>query len=443
MRTRRLRDRIVWNIHHLVRGEGFDAYGVKPEYFRMEEPFGSSYGRLARIHDLLKLLHTKLTELDDATSNARIMNEASRWVIGKSREDEEQMLSQVQHALESLESEASETESAGMTGTKASGAIRHLRIHLGKNNLKASKGIKLYKFGGAVDLLGPRAEHFQDLLSTEDRQFSVARMLAEIDSQNVRNAYRAFAEEFADLFTQGTWSSKDCDAYEEGLVKQERLVSEALKRERQRKASIKPPKSHQWPQTTEKPSRSSLPPFFARNQSIEQEARTRRRRTESANILQAPPTHTKNADKQPQASPNVGNQCKDMGGAAHERIQGLAVSNTTFLRSHSRPDDRAQLTIRLDPAGARNKAMSRHLTWSPNDTRSAFLDKVAELFPGKVIQQVNARLPQGTQIIIKATGPGGEWDMVREEWLKRLKQPLKKESSAAVYLVETAIMSFS
>lgn len=35
MRTRRLRDRIVWNIHHLVRGEGFDAYEVKPEYFGM------------------------------------------------------------------------------------------------------------------------------------------------------------------------------------------------------------------------------------------------------------------------------------------------------------------------------------------------------------------------------------------------------------------------
>lgn len=371
------------------------------------------------------------------------MDEASRWVIGTLPKDEEQMLSLVQHALESLEPEPFEIESAGMTGTKASAAIRHLRIHLGKNNAKASKGIKLYRFGGAVYLLGPRAEHFQNLLSTEDRQFSVARVLAEIDSQDVRNAYRAFAEEFADLWTRGTWSSKDCDAYEEGLIKQERLVSEALKRERQHKATTQPPKSHQWLQSTEKPSRSSLPPFSARNQSMEQKPETRRRRTESANLLQAPPTHTENANKQPQASPDVGNQRKGMGEAAHERIRGLAVSNTTSLQSQNRPEQSPKLTIRLDPAGARNKAMSRHLTWSPNDTRSAFLDKIAELFPGKVIQQVNARLPQGTQIIIKSTGPEGEWEMVREGWLKRLEQPSKEESSAAVYLVETAIISFS
>lgn len=266
-------------------------------------------------------------------------------------------------------------------------------------------------------------------------------MLTELDSQDVRNAYQAFAEQFADLLVQGTWLARDCDSYEEGLIKQEKLISEALKRERQHKATIQPPKSHQWLQTTEKPSRSSLPPISSENQSMQQQSQSRRRRTESANLPQGTPTYTQDANKQPQGdlnSPHI-----RMGEAGHERTRGLAASNTAFLQSHSRPDDRAQLTIRLDPAGARTKAMSRHLTWSPNDTRSAFLDKVAELFPGKVIQQVNARLPQGTQIIIKATGPGGEWDMVREEWLKRLKQPLKKESSAAVYSIETANMSFS
>jgi hypothetical protein len=127
-----------------------------------------------------------------------------------------------------------------------------------------------------------------------------------------------------------------------------------------------------------------------------------------------------------------------MGVSAHERIRRLALSNTSFLESHRHPEESAKLAIRLDPAGARGKAMSRHLTWFPNDTRGAFLNKVAELFPGKVIQRVNARLPQGAQVAVQATGPEGEWEMVREEWLKRLKQPLKKESSATVYLVEVS-----
>jgi hypothetical protein len=79
--------------------------------------------------------------------------------------------------------------------------------------------------------------------------------------------------------------------------------------------------------------------------------------------------------------------------------------------------------------------MSRHLRWSPNDTRTAFLDKVAKLFPGKAVQQVNARLP-GRQVTIQPYDPEEEWGIVREEWFERLQQPLKKEASAAVYLAE-------
>lgn len=48
--------------------------------------------------------------------------------------------------------------------------------------------------------------------------------------------------------------------------------------------------------------------------------------------------------------------------------------------------------------------MPRHLRWSPEDTGSVFLDKVAELFPRKVIQQVNARLNNGIQVMVQATG---------------------------------------
>jgi hypothetical protein len=172
---------------------------VNPEFLGMEEPFGSVYDRLAQIHGCQQLLHTKLIELDGANSSTRIKDEASRWDVGKSAEDEEKLLAQIQQALESLETVTIETEQAKMTSAQTKSAIHNLRLHLGKNNFKIFWGTEPRISGGTVDLNGPRAQKFRELLSCQDRQFNVARLLAELDSEDVRGRYQAFVKEFADL----------------------------------------------------------------------------------------------------------------------------------------------------------------------------------------------------------------------------------------------------
>ena len=133
----------------------------------------------------------------------------------------------------------------------------------------------------------------------------------------------------------------------------------------------------------------------------------------------------------------------DIPGSKHSGVGASApeLGDTANLEGYNHRDESANPTICLDRAGAHGRAMSRHLEWSAKDTRSLFLYKVAELFPGKVIQQVKARLPHGIQVMVQATGPEEEWEMVREEWLKRLAQPSKKEPSATVYLIETGTMT--
>lgn len=85
-----------------------------------------------------------------------MMAKAGEWNVGKSPEDEKQLLAQIQLALESLEPEPSESE-PGMDSLRASAAIRGLRLNLGRNNEKIAKGSEPKRFAGAVDLSGPRA----------------------------------------------------------------------------------------------------------------------------------------------------------------------------------------------------------------------------------------------------------------------------------------------
>jgi hypothetical protein len=76
--------------------------------------------------------------------------------------------------------------------------------------------------------------------------------------------------------------------------------------------------------------------------------------------------------------------------------------------------------------------------WYPDDTRDIFLRRVAELFPGRSIQQISVSLNYGTPVNVQATSPEGEWEIVQEEWLERLEKPSKKlkEPSAEVHLVK-------
>lgn len=373
----------------------------------MEEPFGSEYDRLARIHRCLQILHTKLTELDDADSSTRIKDEASRWIVGKSAQDDERLLAQIQQALGSLKPiTPTKEERRTMTSAKANVAIRNLRIHLGKNNFKISKGTELKVYGGAVDLHGPRAQKFQDLLSCQDRQFRMTRLMAELENQDVKNRYHAFVKGFADVSpgNGGTWSAADSDRYEEGLIKQENLMVDALQSQRQRKTAIQTSSVFEQPQIAGKLTQSFSPSHVYGNQAPEQRTQKRRRRTETAS---SPETQAKN-------------------------IKGETKQSKKSLSGKS-----AKLNVRLDLAGSGDTKTSRHLRWSPDDSRGAFFHQIAELFPGTMIQKVSVRL-HGTLVNLQASGPEGEWEIVQEEWLERLEKPSKKwkEPSAEVHLAE-------
>lgn len=63
---------------------------------------------------------------------------------------------------------------------------------------------------------------------------------------------------------------KDCDTYEEGMIKQERLVSEALRRERKRKTTAQLPRTIEKPQVAGKPLRKPLPPYSTGSQILNQ-----------------------------------------------------------------------------------------------------------------------------------------------------------------------------
>jgi hypothetical protein len=254
------------------------------------------------------VLHTKLVELDDVTLKDRVMKETSRWSVGSSTEDEEQLLTHIKYELYSMERDPSETESAAMSSTRAASAIRSLRVHLGNNNLKASKSTKLHKFGGAVDLVGPQAEQFQELLSCEDSQFAVAQMLADLESEDVRRDYKVFTQRFADALSQVTWTAEDCDDHEKGLIEQEKQVSETFERERQHKKIDQPSWVLASQSSVGKPSRSSLPSQTTEDRTLTQQAKRRRRRTETGSLPQAQPMHGQDVSKQPQGlrdPPNV------------------------------------------------------------------------------------------------------------------------------------------
>lgn len=93
----------------------------------------------------------------------------------------------------------------------------------------------------------------------------------------------------------------------------------------------------------------------------------------------------------------------DRKGLSKESKQGITPS----LGSQHLSEKSPKLNVRLDLAGSDNTKTSRHLRWSPNDTRDMFFHKTAELFPGTVIQKVSVHL-HGTSVNVQAAGPWGE-----------------------------------
>lgn len=132
----------------------------------------------------------------------------------------------------------------------------------------------------------------------------------------------------------------------------------------------------------------------------------------------------------------LGSQHSGVEREASESTQGLSEGITPSIENQRSPAKPAKLNVRLDLAGSDDAKTSRRLRWQPADTRDIFFRKVAELFPGKSIQQVSVHLCHETPVNVQATGPEGEWKIVQEEWLKRLQDTSKqlKEPSAEVYL---------
>ena len=265
-------------------------------------------------------------------------------------------------------------------------------------------------------------------------------MLPKLDDQGTKDDYQAFAARCADVWAKG-WLAEDCDDYEEGLIKQEKLVIEAVKREGQYEIMAQPPKNYQRPQTSGRLSRSAQPSQDDQDQGFEQQAQTCIHHAETASLPGTQLTYTDSVSKQSQGSLDlIADKHDGMGKAARGGMQGLTKGTTTSLGNQRLSGKSAKLNVRLDLAGANDKKTSRHLRWSPDDTRDEFFHKVVELFPGTAIQQVSVRLLHGTAVNVPATGPEGEWEIAQEEWLERLVKPSKKpkEPSADVHLVEPA-----
>jgi hypothetical protein len=262
-------------------------------------------------------------------------------------------------------------------------------------------------------------------------------MLTELDSQDVKKSYQTFTERFASGWTKSEWLEGVCMEYEEGLIKQEKMVSDALKRERQ--ATTQPSVSLEQIQLAERQSRSSVPSCPAAKQSSKQQTNTRRRRTESSNPPPIPPTRTRATNRQSQNSLDaLEDQYNDVRKETRGSTQGLIESTTPCTedqRLSGKPD---KLNVRLDLAGFKDTNTSRKVRWYPDDTRDMFLRRVGELFPGRLIQQISVSLRYGTSVIVQATGPEGQWEIVQGEWLERLEKPSKKlkEPSAEVHLVK-------
>jgi hypothetical protein len=196
-------------------------------------------------------------------------------------------------------------------------------------------------------------------------------------------------------------------------MKQENLVSQALKSKTQRKTAVQQLSVSGRPQIAGKPTHSLSPSHLHGNQAPEQRTQTRGRRTGTASSPRTQPKRTEGVSKQ-----------------SEERTTQTLASQRLHGKS-------AKLNVRLDLAGSDDTKTSRHLRWSPNDTRDLFFHKMAELFPVRLIQQVSAHL-HGGPVNVQATGPEGEWEIVQEEWMERLAKPSKKlkEPSAEVHLAE-------
>jgi hypothetical protein len=428
-RVTRLKDRIMKNIQDFAQGvQEPDSYKINPEHLGAAcQRFGSLHDCLAEIYDCQQLLHTKFEEHEDTSLKARIKDEAKLWSVEArgwsvttSTKDAEQLLAKIQHALERLDHNPSVTEPAAMNEEQAASRICMFRVHLGENNVKASKGSRLKRYGRAVDLTGPRANVFHNLLGSQDRQFTIACMLTELDSQDVRKSYQTFTEMFADGWTKGEWIEGVCVEYEEGLIKQEKMISDALKRERHRRVTAQPFRYSEQTQLAEKPSRNPLPPHPAGNQVSEQQTKTRRRRTESANPPRMSPTDSVTSHQSQNSPDAVESQHNSVGREASESMQGLTEGPTPSIENQRPSGKSDKLNVRLDLAGSNDTKTSRKVRWSPNDSRDMFFRKVAELFPGPSIQQISVNLHYGTPVNVQATGPEGEWEIVQDEWLERL-----------------------
>jgi hypothetical protein len=241
-RVTRLRDKITRNIQDFAHGvQEPDAFKINPEHLGAPcQQFGSLHDCLAEIYDCQQLLYTKFEAHEDTDLKARIRDEAKvwsvevkGWSVATLTKDVEPLLAKIQHALDCLDRNPTVTEPAAMTEEQAASRLCMFRVHLGENNVKASKGARLTKYGRAVDLVGSRANVFHGLLGSQDRQFAIARMLRELDSQDVKKSYQTFTERYANGWTKSEWLEGICMEYEEGLIEQEKMVSDALKRERE------------------------------------------------------------------------------------------------------------------------------------------------------------------------------------------------------------------
>lgn len=261
-------------------------------------------------------------------------------------------------------------------------------------------------------------------------------MLAKLKGHDVRDDHQTFVKEFADIWAQGKWFVKDCDKYEAGLIKQEKLVSAALAREKQHTV-VQLSGTVRRPQVPGEPPRSPLPSNVAGNQILKPRAQTYRRRIDTVSQSQIQPTHTGIASNHPQGPQGTmgtfGSQKMFLGEAIHEGSQDLADGNTVVHECRSHQEELAKLNIRLGLPGIHNK-VSRHVRWSSEQTRDAFFEMVAEIFPDQAVQHLKVRRWRGVDITVYPTGLQGEWEIVRDDWLERSRQSSNKEPSATVHL---------
>jgi hypothetical protein len=419
-RVKRLRNRVTDNLRSLANGEAPSAYKVPPKNLNMEAPLGPVYDCLANIHNHQVQLYNKLVELNDESLSVRFRIEANRWNMEFStgEVDMGQLLNKIQHVSASLDHKTAAWKQVTLNDTQTATAIRSLRQHLGKNNVRISRNTGPQKYDRALDLNSKRAEDFRRLLGCENRQFEVARMLAELDNQDVKNSYKMFVEKFANLWAQNndTWPVGVCDRYEQNLIKQANISSEALQGEQRYRTTSQVASVPRKSQPVEKPLRTSLPSHRTKDHTLGQQAQEHRRRTDTASLFHTQRKNSESVRSRLQDSLEVGgSQHGGMNEAAHGNVRDPAEDAMLSLKGQRSSAKSAKLNVRLDLAGSSNNNTSRHLRWSPSDTRDTFFHKVAELFPGMMIRQVSVRPLHGANVNLQATGPQGEWEIVQEE----------------------------